>query len=137
MSECFDSLKRLCGSAPILVYADYGKPFWLHTDASTSGLHAVLYQRWDNRTDCVIAYASCTSCKAERKCDAHKLEFLALKWSILERFYEYLYVGQFVVFTDKPLTYVLTTTKLDAAGQWWVADLANYPVYITIQGDGM
>ena len=33
----------------------------------------------------------------------------------------------FSVFTDNnPLTYVLTTAKLDATGQRWIAALANY-----------
>ena len=120
----FDNLKRLCSSAPILAYADYGKPFQLCTDASISGLGAVLYQRQDDGTHHVIAYASCTLSKADGTYDAHKHEFLVLKWSISEQFHEYLYGGQFEVFTDNnPLTYVLTTPKLDATGWWWVADL--------------
>ena len=54
-------------------------------------------------------------------------EFLALKWSVMERFHEYLYGGHFEVYTDNnPLTYILTTFKLDATGQRWVACLANY-----------
>ena len=79
-----DNLKRLCSSAPILVYADCGKSFWLHTDASTSGLGAVLCQRQDDGTDHVITYASCKLSKAKRKYDAPKLELLALKWCISE-----------------------------------------------------
>ena len=52
---------------------------------------------------------------------------MALKWSITDRFHEYLYGGHFEVYTDNnPLTYVLTTAKLDAAGQCWIASLANY-----------
>ena len=56
------------------------------------------------------------------------LEFLALKWAICEKFHEYLYGSTpFEVYTDNnPLTYVLTTAKLDACGQRWVAKLANY-----------
>ena len=55
------------------------------------------------------------------------LEFLALKWSITERFHEYLYGGHFEMYTgNNPLTYILTTAKLDATGQRWVASLANY-----------
>ena len=35
--------------------------------------------------------------------------------------------GQFVAYTDNsPLTYVLTSAKLDATGQRWIAALANY-----------
>ena len=65
--------------------------------------------------------------KSERNYDAHKLEFLALKWSVTQRFHEYLYGGTFEVYTDNnPLTYVLTSAKLDAMGQRWIASLANY-----------
>ena len=75
----------------------------------------------------VIAYASRTLSKSKQNYDTHKLEFLALKWSITERFHEYLYGRHFEVYTDNnPLTYILTTAKLDATGQRWVASLANY-----------
>ena len=65
--------------------------------------------------------------KSERNYDAHKLEFLALKWLVTERFHEYLYGGHFEVSTDNNLlTYILTTARLDATRQRWVASLANY-----------
>ena len=91
------------------------------------GWGAVLYQKQDDGTHRVIAYASRTLSKSEKNYDAHKLEFLALKWSVTERFHEYLYGGKFEVYTDNnPLTYILTTAKLDAMGQRWVASLASY-----------
>ena len=38
-----------------------------------------------------------------------------------------MYGGHFEVYTDNnPLTYILTTAKLGATGQRWVASLANY-----------
>ena len=128
--ECqiaFEHLKHLCNQMPILAYANYTKPFKLHTDASEHGLGVVLYQKQDDNMEGVIAYASRTLSKPERNYDTHKLEFLALKWSVTERFHEYLYGGHFEVYTDiNPLTYILTTAKLDATGQRWVASLANY-----------
>ena len=87
----------------------------MHTDASENGLGAVLYQRQDDGTHHVTAYAVWTLSKSERNYDAHKLEFLALKWSVTERFHEYLHGGHFEVYTDNnPLPYILTTAKLDA-----------------------
>ena len=123
----FEHLKALCVSTPILAYPDYQLPFTLHTDSSTDGLGAVLYQKQDGKLR-VIAYASRLVSKAESNYPAHKLEFLALKWAVCEKFHEYLYGSKsFEVFTDNnPLTYVLTSAKLDACGQRWVAKLANY-----------
>ena len=117
----------MCVSTPILAYPDYQLPFTLHTDSSTDGLGAVLYQKQDGKQR-VIAYASRSVSKAESNYPAHKLEFLALKWAVCEKFHEYLYgTKPFEVFTDNnPLTYVLTSAKLDACGQRWVAKLANY-----------
>ena len=57
---------------------------------------------------------------------------MALKWAITDQFHKYLYGGTFEVHSDNnPLTYVLTTAKLDATGQRWVASLANYNFTIT------
>ena len=120
--ESFKRLKELSLGLPVLAYADYKKPFKVYTDASEKGLGAVLAQRQEDGSEPAIAFASRTLSKAEKRYDAHKLEFLALKWAITDRFHEYLYGGEFDVFTDNnPLTYVLMTAKLDATGQRWVA----------------
>ena len=126
-NTAFEHLKIMCVSTPILAYPNYQLPFSLHTDSSTDGLGAVLYQKQDGKQR-VIAYASRSVSKAESNYPAHKLEFLALKWAVCEKFHEYLYGSKpFEVFTDNnPLTYVLTSAKLDACGQRWVAKLANY-----------
>ena len=123
----FNFLKNQLSSYPILSYPDYSKPFELHTDASLHGLGAVLYQEKDDGLKHVIAYASRSLNKAERNYPAHKLEFLALKWSVTEKFKDYLYGQNFTVFTDNnPLTYVLTTAQLDATGHRWLAALSAY-----------
>ena len=110
-----------------MAYADYTKPFVLHTDASTTGLGAVLYQKQEDGKERVIAYASRTLNRSEQNYDAHKLEFLALKWAITDRFHEYLYGATFDVYMDNnPLTYILSTAKLDAMGHRWVASLGPY-----------
>ncbi|MEW8546424.1 MAG: ribonuclease H family protein, partial [Candidatus Thiodiazotropha sp.] len=122
----FDTIIDRLTNPPVLAYADYSLPFTVHTDASLDGLGAVLYQNQDGR-ERVIAYASRSLKPSERNYPAHKLEFLALKWAVSEKFHDYLYGGTFEVITDNnPLTYVLTTAKLDATGQRWVASLSDY-----------
>ena len=129
--EAFETVIEKLSNPPVLAYADYRLPFKLHTDASCSGLGAVLYQCQDG-LDRVIAYASRSLKPSERNYPAHKLEFLALKWAVTDKFHDYLYGAQFEVVTDNnPLTYVLSTAKLDATGHRWVAALANYNFAIT------
>ena len=44
-----------------------------------------------------------------------------------EKFLDYLYGNQFTVHTNNnPLTYVLSTAKLDATGHRWLASLSNF-----------
>ena len=113
----FEELIRLVTTAPVLAFADYTKPYVLHTDASRDGLGAVLYQKQDG-IERVIAYASRGLSNAERNYPAHKLEFLALKWAVCEILHDYLYGSEFTARTDNnPLTYVLTSAKLKATGQ--------------------
>ena len=108
--QAFDDLKTLCTKAPILAYANFAKPFKLHTDACGTGLGAVLHQTQEDGTKAVIAYASRSLNKAESHYPAHKLEFLALKWAVVEKFHEYLYASTFDVYTDNNLlSYMLTT----------------------------
>uniref|UniRef100_A0A3B3IJJ6 Gypsy retrotransposon integrase-like protein 1 n=2 Tax=Oryzias latipes TaxID=8090 RepID=A0A3B3IJJ6_ORYLA len=114
---------------PLLGYPDFESPFILHCDASQEGLGAVLYQRQHGKL-VVIGYGSRTLTAPEKNYYLHsgKLEFLAMKWAICDRFREYLYYApSFVVYTDNnPLTYVLTTAKLNATTHRWIAELADF-----------
>lgn len=107
-------------------FANPKLPYILHTDASTTGLGAALYQEQEGQLR-VIAYTSRGLSVSEARYPAHKLEFLSLKWSVCEKFHDYLYGANFVVVTDNnPLTYLLTTAKLDAASHRWLAALSTY-----------
>jgi transposase InsO family protein len=127
-------IEKLC-TPPVLAYADYKRPFELHTDASMIGLGAALYQLHDvNGVEKLrpVAYASRSLSKSEKNYPAHKLEFLALKWAVTEKFHDYCYSNRIHILTDNnPLTYVNTTAKLDAAGHRWIAALANYDITIS------
>ena len=127
--EAFESLKRALVSPPLLSYPDFSKPFLVRCDASTSGLGAVLLQdKGDKAGPNVIAYASRSLKPSEKHYSPYKLEFLALYWAVTKKFAGYLQ-GQllFTVTTDhNPLTYVLTSAKLDSAGHRWLSELTNF-----------
>ncbi|KAL7883288.1 hypothetical protein SRHO_G00009460 [Serrasalmus rhombeus] len=93
------------------------------------GLGAILYQLQDGKLR-VIGYGSRTLTAAERNYHLHsgKLEFLALKWAVCEKFRDYLYYApHFTVYTDNnPLTYVMSTGKLNAVGHRWVGELSDF-----------
>nr|KAG5691977.1 hypothetical protein BaRGS_011368 [Batillaria attramentaria] len=124
----FDGLKAALTTAPVLAYADFAKPFLVETDASHDGLSAVLSQVQDGKTR-VIAYASRRLRPTERNealYSSMKLEFLAMKWAITEKFRHYLIGAKFSVVTDNnPLTH-FKTAKLGALEQRWAAQLAQF-----------
>ena len=117
-------------SSKVMAFPDFNRSFVVHCDASQDGLGAILYQEQSSGKLAVIAYGSRTLTPAEKNYYLHsgKLEFLALKWAITERFRDYLYYApSFKVFTDNnPLTYVMTTARLDATRHRWVAELADF-----------
>ena len=126
--EGFKALKARLTSAPVLVYADFSRPFILETDASHEGLGAVLSQETDAGVR-PVAYASRGLRPSEQNMDNYssmKLEFLALKWAMTEKFREYLLGHRCVVFTDNnPLSY-LQSAKLGATEQRWAAQVAAF-----------
>ena len=125
--KAFEELKMKCMTAPVLVFADFKKPFHLETDALKEGLGAVLLQELGDRQYHPVAFASQELKGGEPKYHSSKLEFLALKWAITEQFREYLQYQPFTICMDNnALTYILTTPNLDVLGHCWVAALAGY-----------
>ena len=121
-------------TAPILAFPDYTKPFLLETDASKDGLGAVLSQKQMDGWYHPVAYGSRPLMPHEKNYHSTKLEFLALKWVVMEHFKEYLPYQPSLVKTDNnPLTYIKTTPNLYATGHWWVGALARYNFQLEYQ----
>ena len=125
-TESFQKIKTCLVEAPVLAFADPTRPYVLHVDASFDGLGAVLNQEYPNGLR-PVAFASRKLSASERNYPVHQLEFLALKWAVVDKFHDYLYGLRFTVRTDNnPLTYVLTSAKLNACGHRWLAALSVY-----------
>ena len=54
------------------------------------------------------------------------MELLGLKWAVTEKFKDYLYGAEFVIFTDNNPLVHLETARLGAVEQRWAAQLANF-----------
>ena len=127
--EAFDSLKQALTSADVLAFADFTQPFIVETDASHDGLGAILSQKQPDGTTRVIAYASRRLRPTERNeanYSSFKLEMLALKWAVTEKFRGYLLGAQFVVYTDNNPVAHFKSSKLGALEQRWAAQLAQF-----------
>lgn len=90
--QSLDILNDMLTNPPVHAFLDFDAPFVLHTDASEKVLGTVFYQMQEGKLQ-VIAYGSRTLSPAEKNYRLHsgKLEFLALKWVVCEKFCDYLF----------------------------------------------
>ena len=132
--EAFQAFKWACMTSPVLAFANYTKDFLLNTDASREGLGAMLSQKQVNGQFHPVAYGSQALTAHEKNYHSTKLEFLALKWAVMEHFKEYLLYQPFPVKTDNnPLMYIMTTPNLDATGHWLVGALVKFNFQLEYQ----
>ena len=96
--DAFQTLKTKLLCAPVLAYPDMTKPFVLETDASGSGVGAVLSQPQDDGTFHPVAYASRSLTRPESNYGITELETLAVVWA-LTHFRGYLYGNSVTVYS--------------------------------------
>ena len=134
--KVFDALKEALCTAPVLGYPNFTRELKLETDASLKGLGAILSQQQKDGSICVIAYASQSLHPSKRSmCNysSAKLELLALKWAVTEKFQDYLLGLWFQVYMDNnPLAYV-QESKLCALQIQWLSELALFNFTIKYQ----
>lgn len=73
----------------MLAFADPQLPHVLHVDSSLDRLSGVLYQQHPEGLR-PVAFVSQSLSTLERNYAVHKLEFLALKWAIVDKLHNYL-----------------------------------------------
>lgn len=114
--KAFEKLKKLLTSEDVmLLYPDFRKPFDLTTDASSSGLGAVLSQ--DGRPITMISRTL-----KDKECDlaTNERELLAIVWA-LKKLRNYLYgVKTLNIYTDhQPLTFAVSDRNPNAKIKRW------------------
>lgn len=96
--KAFENLKQTLLKAESLAFYDVKAKSILYTDASPTGLGAILVQVHDG-VEKVVAYASKSLTPTERRYPQTQREALGAVWGI-ERFYYYLYGTKFALRVD-------------------------------------
>ncbi|EYC34955.1 hypothetical protein Y032_1232g3776, partial [Ancylostoma ceylanicum] len=130
--QAFEELKRIITSAPVLSQPDIEgarsgrKPFKIHTDASYSGLGAVLSQEGDDGLLHPVYFASKSLTKSERNYHITDLEALAVVFA-LRKFHMFVYGLRVEVCTDhQPLMALFNRSNVSARVLRWALELQKY-----------
>ena len=112
-------------SRPILQYPDFSKEFMLTTDASNSGLCAMLSQGPVGQ-DLPVAYASGSLNNAETHYTTNEKELLRIIWAT-KYCRPYIYGRKFRIFSGhKPLVWVMNVKDSGSRLLRWRIQLAEY-----------
>ena len=123
--SCFQVLKSALAHKPILCLPDFHKIFYVRTDASDTGLGAVLLQDVDDVLR-PVAYASRCLLDREQRYATVERECLGIIWAI-GKFKYYLYGREFVLQTDQQaLSYLQTMKNSNGRLMRWVLTLQDY-----------
>ena len=123
--KAFDKLKAALCTAPVLTYPVPGAPYVLDTDASNTGIGAVLSQVIDS-VEHVLGYASRSLSKTERNYCVTRKELLAVV-HFVRHFRPYLYGRKFFIRTDhSSLQWLLNFKEPDGQRARWLEILSEY-----------
>ena len=123
--EAFDELTKALTTPPILAYPSEDGLFWLDTDASDSGVGAVLSQEQDGEKR-VISYYSRVLTRNERNYCVTRRELLAVVMAV-KHFHHYLWGRHFVVRSDHGSLRWLMNFKNPEGQLWrWLQTLSEY-----------
>eukprot|EP00455_Lapot_gusevi_P008523 TRINITY_DN1372_c0_g2_i1.p1 TRINITY_DN1372_c0_g2~~TRINITY_DN1372_c0_g2_i1.p1 ORF type:complete len:829 (+),score=-144.52 TRINITY_DN1372_c0_g2_i1:148-2487(+) len=134
-TQAFEALKEACSRSFVLNYPSWNKKFCLVTDASTTGIGAVLFQPdkqgdMPNSTN-IISFRSRSLDKWERSYSAYKLELLAVVYS-LKQFHDFLYQTEFHLYTDhRALVFLSNTPTMNRILTNWYWIIHQYKFTVT------
>ncbi|SAL96225.1 hypothetical protein, partial, partial [Absidia glauca] len=121
----FTKLKYILTCTTVLKHPNMDHPFYVATDASNTGIGAVLFQLIDKKVQHIGFFARALS-KSERNYSTTKRELLAIVFA-LNKFHKYLWGNHFTLFTDhRALTYIHTQKIANPMMITWLDTLLQY-----------
>lgn len=132
--NAFNDIKNSLQKDAVIAYPDMNKPFILDTDASATGLGAILSQKSDNGSERIVAADSRQLTPAERKWHIREQEALAIIWG-LEHFRPFVYGAKLLIRTDHSPLLQLTKAK-NARLQRWAIRLSEFEPFEVIFRSG-
>lgn len=107
----FQTLKQALITAPVLALPDFNKTFVIETDASDSGIGAVLMQEGHP-----IAYVSRSLGPKNKGLSVYENEYMAILWAI-QQWRSYVQFAEFVIQTDQKSLIHLADQRLHTVWQ--------------------
>lgn len=127
-NQAYHDVKEVLLSPQVLMQYDPTLPLILATDASKTGLGAVLSHQLSDGRERPIAFASTTMSSTQQRYPQIDKEALAIVWAV-KKFFYYLYARKFTLITDhKPLTQILHPSKTLPA--LCISRMSNYADYL-------
>ena len=122
----FDHLRKCLMTTPILAFPDHSRHFMLDTDASDTGIGAILSQVQDDGGEAVIAYASRSLSRQEQRYCVTRWELLAVV-EFIHHFRHYLLGVHFTLRTDHgSLVWIQNFKEPEGQLARWLERLQEY-----------
>ncbi|EIE90539.1 hypothetical protein RO3G_15250 [Rhizopus delemar RA 99-880] len=130
----FQSIKDILCSNVVLSPYDPTKSLYVATDASNTGVGAVLFQKFDEKqsggltvtTIKYLGFMARSLSQSERNYSVTRRELLAIVFA-LKKFHKFLYGHHFTLYSDhRALTYLFTSDELNPMMVGWMDTLLSY-----------
>jgi hypothetical protein len=129
--QAFEKIKSVLSSQPEVMLPDFERPFTVRSDASSTGIGAVLIQHDDCGRPHPVLFASRRLLDRETRYSTVERECLGLVWAV-DKFHRYLFGRHFFVETDhKPLTYLTKSNTSNGRLMRWALSLQDYSFTVT------
>ena len=124
-ASALQEIQDILSRKPVLLLPRLDLPFVLQTDASSTGLGAVLLQEFEDSLH-PVCFASRKLLDREKRYSTIERECLAIVWAV-HKFVRFLWGVRFVLRTDhRPLTYLRTSNFKNSRIMRWALSLQEF-----------